>query len=48
MVEEKLAQQIYNVLENSYETFTMLSFWKYVSLMELLQLALILKRHHCW
>ena len=26
--------------------FPMLSFWKYISLMELLQLALILKRHH--
>ena len=54
IVEEKLPQQIYNVLKRPYETiftmlgpiFTMLSFLMYVSLMELLQLALILKRRH--
>ena len=46
MVEKKLPRQIYSVLERSLKLFTMLSFLKYVSLMELLQLALILKRHH--
>ena len=42
MVEEKLPQQFYNVLKMSYETF----YHFFISLMKLLQLALILKRHH--